>query len=208
MINQKGVSVVVVILIGAIVAVSVFLLINLTKKSDPAEIIARPQIETSTSSQPTNIPTSSTPAPKPSVSAVVKATPITTPATTTTTPSSYSVEAEFVCSAADEGYSSGNHVDLIYNFTVSSELNSSPNVINITDSKTNTTFELGRTEVINQGARMHSSLQNSDGNIMPFVADGRTYILKQYKLSTTSQVITKDLEPISQKSFSKNCPNL
>lgn len=178
--NQKGMSALVIFLTGAIVAVSAFLTVNLVSKksSSPSETDTLTDRSTET---PTSLPTS---------------TPIASP---------YTVEAEFICSSGGKGNTSRNHVDLSYNFSTSMELNSSPNVITITDTKTKTIFELGRTEVINQEALMHSSVKNSDGNIMPFVADGRTYILKQYKLSTTTQAITKDLQPVSEKSFSKTC---
>lgn len=134
----------------------------------------------------------------------IKPTDIPTP---TTIPSPYTITAELICANADYGYESGNHVDLSYNVSVSAGYENFPSVLTLTDTKTNTTFELTRIDSIGVGggANMHSSVQNSDRSIMPFVADGRNYVLKLYRLSSRDQSLTQNIKPVAQLSFSKVC---
>lgn len=163
------------------------------------------------------------PSPTPTVSVVPKITSTATPtksASQTPTPTvaaipPYQLEARLVCARPDATYKEGNHVDLVYQVTVNGS-DIPFGTLTLTDNKTKEVFDLadgGHSgppgNFINissaTGYTFHWMLQDSNYKQMPFIADGREYTLKLYKLTTASEFLPKDLQPLAEKTFSKVC---
>lgn len=130
-------------------------------------------------------------------------------------PPPYRLEARLVCARADNTYSFGNHVDLVYQVTVNG--NDIPfGTLTLTDNKTKDVFDLADgghsgppsnfTNISSAtGYTFHWMLQDSNYKQMPFIADGREYTLKLYKLTTVSEMLPKDLQSVAETTFSKIC---
>ncbi len=155
---------------------------------------------------PIAVPTRSPATPAPTQAAVQ----ISAPAPAAPTAPSYSVDAQLVCARADEGYASGNHVD----FTWQVFINETPvpfTTLTLTDNKTKEVIDFGNTTnsgndpVSSWNGLGHWAVRDRDGKEMPFVADGREYTVKLYRMTTVSQAVTQDLQPVAQKTFSKTC---
>lgn len=132
-----------------------------------------------------------------------------TPAPTVAAVSPYQIEARLVCARADEGYAVDNHVDLIYQVTVNGEAILA--TLTLTDNKTKDVFDFanggppGNSTITSWGGTLHWKLRDRDNKEMTFTGDGREYTLKLYKLTTASEAVTKDLQPVAQTTFSKVC---
>lgn len=151
--------------------------------------------------------------PTPSASVIATPAPTklvkSTPAPTVAAVSPYQIEARLVCARADEGYAVDNHVDLIYQVTVNGEAILA--TLTLTDNKTKDVFDFanggppGNSTITSWGGTLHWKLRDRDNKEMTFTADGREYTLKLYKLTTVSEAVTQDLQPVAQKTFSKIC---
>lgn len=156
--------------------------------------------------------------PAPTISSDFQATPVdvtakvikSTPAPTATAVSPYKIEARLVCARADEGYGADNHVDLTYQVTVTGEAIPFA-TLTLTDEKTQDVFDFakggppGNSTVKNWGGTLHWKVRENYDKEMTFTADGRDYTLKLYKLTTASEAVTQDLQPVAQTTFSKTC---
>ncbi len=156
--------------------------------------------------------------PTPTASPILVATPTAastkiaqqTPTPTAAAISPYQIEARLVCARADEGYANDNHVDLTYQVTVKGKAIPFA-TLTLTDNKTKDIFDFandgppGNSTISSWGGTLHWKLRDKDNKEMTFTADGRDYTLKLYKLTTVSEAVTRDLQPVAQTTFSKVC---
>ncbi|MFH0937108.1 MAG: hypothetical protein V1808_02360 [Candidatus Daviesbacteria bacterium] len=205
--KEKGFAPLIIILGVAVLVITGFLISRLIKPG--AE-----QVSNSVPATPTptvSLGFKTTPTTAPTKIAKQTITPTQTPTPTVAAVSPYQIEAELICARADDGYADGKHVDLKWQVTVSGEASIPFGTLTLTDNKTKAVFDFGNVTpsgndpITTWGGLGHWKVQDRDGNEMPFVADGRDYTLKLYKLTTRSQAVTQDLQPVAQKTFSKIC---
>ena len=205
---QKGFTPLVIILGVAVLVLGGFLVGRLIKPG--AEQVATlpsptPTAATQATSTPSASPNTST-KPTAVLTKIIKQTP--TPTIAAVSP--YQIEARLVCARADEGYGDGNHVDLIYKVTIKGEALPFA-TLTLTDNKTQDVFDFanggppGNSTITSWDGTLHWKTRDRDNKEMTFTADGRDYALKLYKLTTVSEAVTKDMQPIAQTTFSKVC---
>lgn len=197
--KEKGFSPLTIILGVVVLIMTGFLIGRLNKPS----FVQAPTPSVSVIATPTATPV---PTFSPAPTKLVKS----TPAPTVAPVSLYQIEARLVCARADEGYAVDNHVDLIYQVTVNGEAIPFA-TLTLTDNKTKDVFDFanggppGNSTITSWGGTLHWKLRDRDNKEMTFTADGRDYTLKLYKLTTVSEAVTKDLQSVAEKTFSKTC---
>lgn len=135
--------------------------------------------------------------------------PTATPAQTVAVPPTYQLEARLVCARADEGYATGDHLDLIYRVIVNGDAILA--TLTLTDNKTKDVFDFakdgppGNSSIKDWSGQLDWGVQDRNYKQMIFTGDGREYTLKLYKLTTASEAVTQDLQPVAQTTFSKTC---
>lgn len=213
--TQSGFAPILIVIVLAIVIGSSILVIkniSINQPKSPPIVEQQSTDSAKTKVSPSPIITkTSTPTATPTVSNQVSPTLTVTPKPTVTAVDPYQLEAELICARADEGYAVEKHVDLKWQVTVNEPASIPFGTLTLTDNKTKTTFDFGNVTpsgndpLTTWEGLVHWKIRDRDGNEMPFVGDGREYTLKLYKLTTRSQAITKDLQPVAQKNLSKIC---
>lgn len=201
--NQKGLAPLIIIL-GVVALVMLGFLIGKFMKPSIEQV---PTLSNSVPTTPTpTVPATLAPSFSPIPTKIAKQ----TPAPTVAAASPYQIEARLVCARADEGYAADNHVDLIYQVTVNGEAIPFA-TLTLTDDKTKDVFDFanggppGNSTIKSWGGTLHWKVRDRDNKEMTFTADGRDYTLKLYKLTTVSEAVTQDLQPVAQVTFSKTC---
>lgn len=191
--DQKGIAQITIIL-GVIALVVMAFLIGKLSQSGSEKVVTLPDFVPTITPQSTSTP----------IPTLLSPTSTKVPAATIPP---YTITAQLICANADEGYATDKHIDIKYETFRNRGSDDFPSAETLTDNKTGAVVILSRDAVVspNHKSEMHWAVIDRDGNNMLFVADGREYTLKLYKLETVSQEITKDLQPIAQKTFSKTC---
>lgn len=194
-----------IIILGVVVLVSVgFLAGRLINKPNTEQV---PTLSDAVPATPTQTVSSN---PQATFAAVPTKIAKQAPTPTVAAVSPYKVEAKLVCARADEGYAVDNHIDLTYQVTVNGEAIPFA-TLTLTDNKTQDVFDFanggppGNSTIKSWEGTLHWKVRDRDNKEMTFTADGRDYTLKLYKLTTVSEAVTKDLQPVAQVNFSKIC---
>lgn len=203
--TEKGLSSLPIIL-GIVIIVSGFIVAYQLGKSSPPSLTVNSN--PSTTPQPK---TSSSPTPtlSPSVSPVTKTSPTPSPA------SLNKINASFVCASADESYTQSNHLDLNFSAKIYGANTSDLLTVTLTDEKTHTTIitsSFGGNQPYSEFSFLaHESEMDQDRQIVPFVADGRKYTLRVYKvLNAASKTDSPKLSDLpknaeAEQTISKIC---